>query len=244
MWKEISQGESVMGESIDQFFIISEMIRHRLGELLPNFEPTHLEHKLFHVAIDDFLNYLRYIWSVQLQEWLPLDAGHIVVHDQEIPKYDEPNPNMKLRTLIFEWLEDDPKVAKEDLDIWLNLWLVKWRERVKILFGPEENINRNISQVETLIRKGSSVLGLQELKQFREPVLFTFLNLGEIAGTEILADSIIRKEAGRLRCSPKGVEEKVKFLNTCIREARNLSQVAGKFIFISVKDFKWGEMSE
>jgi hypothetical protein len=233
MWKEISQGESVMGESIDQFFIVSEMIRHRLGELLPNFEPTRLEHKLFHVAVDDFLNYLRYIWSVDLQDWMGFDPGQ-----------EEPKPNSKLRTLIFDWLEDDPKTAKEDLDMWISLWLVKWRERVKILFGPEENINRNINQVDTLIRKGSSILGLQELKQFREPVLFTFLNLGEIAGTEILADSIIRKEAGRLRCAPKSIEEKVKFLNTCIKEARNLSQVAGKFIFISVKDFKWGEANE
>ena len=222
-----------MGESIDQFFIISEMIRHRLGEILPSFQPTHLEHKLFHVAVDDFLNYLRYTWSVGLNDWMPMEA-----------EQDAPGPDNRLRTLIFAWLEDDPKTAKEDLDVWVGLWLVKWRERVKILFGPEENLNKNLNQVETLIRKGSGVLGLQELRQFKEPVLFTFLHLGEIAGTEILADSIIRKEAGRLRCSPKSIGEKVKFLATCIREAKNLSQVAGKFIFISVKDFKWGEANE
>lgn len=217
-----------MEESIDQNYIISEMIKHRLNELLLSFDPVHLEHKLFNMAVEDFYNYLRYTWSVELQEWMPAEVEN-----------DDPSPSEKLRRLIFDWLEKDPKSAKEELDAWVSLWLVKWRERVKMLFGTEE-YNKNIEHNQMLAQKGSSIMGHEELKQFKEPILFTFISQGEIAGTEILTDTIIKREVGKLRHAPREIKEKVQFLNTCMTEARSLSRTTGHFIFVSVKDFKWG----
>jgi hypothetical protein len=216
-----------MAESIDHNYIISEMIKHRLNELLFSFDPLHLEHKLFNMAVEDFLNYLRYTWSVELQEWMPAE-----VEDND------PSPPEKLRFLIFNWLEKDPKSAKEELDAWVSLWFAKWKERIKILFGPEET-NKNIEQIQKMVHKGSSMMGHEELKQFKEPVLFTFISQGELAGTEILTDTIIKREVGKLRQAPREIKEKVQFLNTCMMEARALSRTLGHFIFVSVKDFKW-----
>jgi hypothetical protein len=230
MWEGIYQGEQVMGEISRSYIepvMVSEMIRIRLSELLPGFDSDQLEHKMWEMAVEDFLNYLRHVWSVELQDWMSEQA-----------EWEEPTPIQKLKSLIVDWLEKDPKTAKEDLNAWVSLWLVKWKQRVKLIFGDEGNYNQNCKQVQTLIQKGSQMMGYEELKLFREPILFTLISHGEITGTEVLTDHILKREAGKLKHGPKGIKEKADFLAVCMRETRILSQIAGKFIFIKVADSK------
>lgn len=217
-----------MGEN--NFYIITEMLKHRLGELLPNFDATGLENKLFSMCIEDFLNYLRFIWAIDL-DWMKWAA------EAEVPM--KVQDNQVLRSKFSEWLELDPKTAREEIDMWVNLWLVKWKERVQLLFGDSELYNRSLNLLQTLERKGRYKISFEEEKDYRLPVMFTLMSRGEVVGTELLTGTVIRREAGKLKVVPKHLNEKIQFLNSCLKQVREVSSVSGKLIFVSLKGVKW-----
>jgi hypothetical protein len=131
-----------------------------------------------------------------------------------------------------------PESIKEEIDAWVSLWLVKWKERVKILFGNEDVYNRNLSTVTEVIRR-EIFNGVIEKEEFKDGLIYTLINYGEIVGTNLLANTIINRVSNRIKYRPEGIEGKLKFLNDCIQEAKNMSMQSGKIIFISVKDYNW-----
>jgi hypothetical protein len=212
-----------------KFYIISEIIKNRLKELLPQFSPSGIDNKLFVTSVEDFINYLKFLWDGKLRDSQA---------SANIDSTDEPLTGRDLHEVFMEWLESCPEATKEEIDAWVSLWLCKWKARVQILFGEENIHNRNFNQMQDVIKKHDP-MGFQEEKMYREPVIFTLISNSEIVGTEILAKVIINKAYSKLKSRPREVREKLQFLNECMREAKDMSTVSGKRIFISVKNFKW-----
>lgn len=191
----------------------------RLKDLLPEFSPNGLDSKLYHIAIEDFYNYLKVKWNIH---------SDVEVTSDDIKE-------------AFIWWVNKYSDAKEEVDVWISLWLKKWKERTMVLFGNEEVHNRNFNQIQELPNKPLGI-GLQESKMYKNPVIFALINNGEIVATEMIANTIIARAYSTYKTAFKGDREKLQFLNKCMKDARAMSFVTGKLVFISVKDFDWKVM--
>jgi hypothetical protein len=219
---------------MESSYIMFELIKNRLIELLPGFSYNGIDSKLYDMIIEDFINYLKYRWRLNIESFVPLTN----------PDDEMLNEDKRLHVLFTTWLESDPEKSKEEIDAWVSLWLCKWKGRVQILFGEENLYNRNFNQVQDVIKRGvfarrEIFKGVKEELEFKKSIIFTLLSYEEIVGTNLLAETIISKVSNRIKYHPEGIEGRLKFLNDCMREAKDMSATPGKIIFVSVKNFNW-----
>lgn len=226
-----------------KFYIISEMIENRLKELLPQFSSEGIDHKLFTVAVEDFINYVKVKFSVEFRQLREAEAEYYAAFGEMY--YDtikelsgSTSEDLFIKNLFSKLIEEDAQTAKDEIDAWVSLWLAKWKTRVQIIFGNEDMHNKNFNQM-LKVSKRHEDMGFQEAKDYKEPVIYALVTNGEIVGTEILSNVIINKTYNKLRSRPREVKDKLQFINECMKEVKTMSFISGKFIFISVKDFDW-----
>jgi hypothetical protein len=204
------------------------MIKNRLTELLPDFSFNGIDSKLYNMAIEDFTNYLKYHWSLNIESFVSLTN----------PDSNMPSEDKRLQVLFTTWIESGPEKSKEEIDAWVSLWLCKWRERVQILFGNESIHNKNFSQVQEVVKR-EVFSRITEREEFKKALIFTLINRKEIVGTNLLADTIISRVSNRIKYRPEGIEGRLRLLNDCMLEVENLCSQSGKLIFVSIKNFNW-----
>lgn len=206
---------------MDSPFIITEMIKHKLEDLLPQFSANGVDKRLLTMAVEDFINWLRIRWR-----------GRVYFGGVEVT-------NLEVQQLFCQSIEEDPETTRDDLNAWVNIWLSKWRERVKLVFKLEPIYDKERSSLHSLVQRGKKMMSYEEAKNYKEPVLFVLITRNEVVGTEILSDTIIQKEAGRLKSSLKTVEDKVQFTVSLTRSARDICRTEGKLIFINTEGMKY-----
>lgn len=170
------------------------------------------DRKVLQVACQDFTNYLKCHWNLIGKE----------ANQCELVE--------KLEKLFKE----DSAELDAYLTIWSGIWFKKWKERVKLLIGNQNankwnKMSRTLSDAEPLWRK------IEHKQQLQEVVVGTLIKNGEICGTEILAENLLKIELGD-RNLPSGSEtEKVlAMLNNALRKAREMAQSKGPLIFVKI----------
>ena len=108
------------------------------------------------------------------------------------------------------------------MNIWVGLWMKKWNERVKLLIGNENNHRWN--KVNRALAK--------------DIVIKTLIKNGEICGTSILAENLVKIELGhaaeRKRLDLRSKESVLGVLNNALRKAREMSRSTGPLIFVRI----------
>ena len=87
------------------------------------------------------------------------------------------------------------KVGEEFIDLWTGIWLRKWKERVKLLIGSKKSqkwkkVKRTLKEAQPVWRRLSGRSEMQEI------VASTLIKNGEICGTSILAENLLKMELG------------------------------------------------
>jgi hypothetical protein len=188
------------------------MIGEKLKEADAALEIMGSDRKVLQVACQDFTNYLKFHWNLMGKEANQCE--------------------------LVEKLENLFKADSSELDafltIWICIWFKKWKERVKLLIG-EQNANRwnkiskTISNAEPLWKK---LEGKQELQEI---VVTTLVKNGEICGTEILSENLIKMELGEKRVQGLSDRERTFIvLNEALRKAREMAQSKGPLIFVKI----------
>jgi hypothetical protein len=188
------------------------MIGEKLKEADPALDIMGSDRKVLQVACQDFTNYLKFHWNLIGKEANQCE--------------------------MVERLEALVKENADELDaflaVWCNIWFKKWKQRVKLLIGNQSankwnKMTKTITEAEPLWQK------IEHKGELQEVVVATLIKNGEICGTEILAENLLKMELGEKHIQDLNETEKVfTTLNNALRKAREMAQSRGPLIFVKI----------
>jgi hypothetical protein len=179
---------------------------------------TGSDRKVLQVACQDFTNYLKFHWGL---------IGKEASQCELVEKLER----------IFK---EEPSELEEFLTVWLGMWFKKWKERVKLLIGDQNankwnKVSKTLSNAEPLWRK------IDHKQEITEVVVATLIKNGEICGTEILSENLLKMELGEKRIQLLSDKEQVcTILNNALRKGRDMAQSRGPLIFVKIDKGYYG----
>jgi len=170
------------------------------------------DRKVLQVACQDFTNFLKFHWNLIGKEASQCEL-------------------VERLEAIFK---EDPSELEAFLTVWIGIWFKKWKERVKLLIGDQNasrwnKISKTLSNAEPLWRK------IEHKQEMQEIIITTLLKNGEICGTEILSENLLKMELGEKHIQNLSEREQVfTVVNEALRKAREMAQSRGPLIFVKV----------
>ncbi|MBA7493744.1 hypothetical protein ES702_04306 [subsurface metagenome] len=191
---------------------IEILLSEKLKSKNPMLDVFGSDRKVLQIASQDLTNYLKVHWDLVGKE-----ANECELVDK-----------------LEEFYNENPDELEEFINLWTGMWLKKWKERVKLLIGKEKakrwsKVTRILNKAEPLWRK------LPDRTEMQEIVTSTLIKNGEICGTSILAENLLKMEIGRNKKKYINEEERVvSVVNNSLRKARELARSKGPLIFVKV----------
>jgi hypothetical protein len=188
------------------------MIGEKLKEADPALDIMGSDRKVLQVACQDFTNYLKFHWNL-----IGKEASQCELVE-------------RLENLFRE----DPSELDGFLTVWIGIWFKKWKERVKLLIGDQNasrwsKISKNISNAEPVWKR------IENKQELLEIVVATLIKNGEICGTEILSENLLKMELGEKGVQDPSDKERVfTAVNDALRKAREMAQSKGPLIFVKI----------
>ncbi len=188
------------------------ILTEKLKDAAPALDILGPDRKVLQVACQDFTNYLKYHWNLIGKE----------------------SNNIELAEKIEQCFKEDPVELETFMTIWTGIWLKKWKERVKLLIGNQNtnkwnNVAKTLSNAEPFWRK------LDYKQEIMEVVEATLIKNGEICGTEILSENLLKMELGDKNTQAMSDKEQIlTVVNNALRKARDMAQSRGPLIFVKV----------
>jgi hypothetical protein len=194
------------------------MLGEKLKEADPALDITHSDRKVLQVVCQDFTNYLKYHWQL-----IGKEASQCELVE-------------KLEKLFKE----NQAELEEFLTVWTGIWFKKWKERVRLLIG-DQNVNKwnkaskNLTNAQSLWKK------LEHKQEIQEVVIATLIKNGEICGTEILSENLLKMELSGKRIQHlKDKERILTVVNNTLKKARGMAQSKGPLIFVKIDKGYYG----
>lgn len=200
---------------------IEIMIGEKLKESDSALDILGSDRKVLQVACEDFTNYAKFHWELMGKE----------------------TSQLELADRLEQLCRDDRAELEEFLNVWVGVWFKKWKERVKLLIGEESaqkwsKVSKTINNAEPLWRK------LEQKQEIKELITFTLIKNGEICGTEILAENLLKMELGEKRVQYLSDKERVLVaVNNALRRGREMAQSKGPLIFVKIDKGYYGTMT-
>jgi hypothetical protein len=197
---------------------IETILSENLKNINPALDVFGSDRKVLQIACQDLTNYLKVHWDL---------VGN------------EAN-ECELVERLEKFHKENPTEMEEFLTIWTGIWFKKWKERVKLLIGNENSSRWNraakvLSNAEPMWRKLTNRQEMQEL------VTFTLVKNGEICGTSILAENLLKMELGeKSREYVNEGEQVVNITSNALRRARELARSKGPLIYVKIDKGYYG----
>jgi hypothetical protein len=188
------------------------ILAEKLKDADPALEITGSDRKVLQVACEDLTNYLKYHWNLIGNEANQCELVERLEH-------------------LFK---ESPAELEEFLTVWIGMWFKKWKERVKLLIGDQNankwnKVSKILGNAEPLWRK------LEHKQELREVVAATLIKNGEICGTEILSENLLKMELGEKRVQYlSDREQTLTAVNNALKKARDMAQSKGPLIFVKI----------
>ena len=191
---------------------VETLMSEKLIEKNPLIDVLGADRKVLQIACQDLTNYLKFHWDIS-----GIDAGQCEVVER-----------------LEKFYEQNPEELQEFMSVWSGMWLKKWGERVKLLIGNENskrwnNVTKILNNAEPIWAR------LSNRHQMEDVVISTLIKNGEICGTSILAENLLKMELGdEKKKYPSEKEQTLNVVNNALRKARDLTQSKGPLIFVKV----------
>jgi hypothetical protein len=191
---------------------IETLMSEKFLEKNPLIDVLSADRKVLQIACQDLTNYLKTLWDL---------AG-------------KDTSNCEVAEKLEKLFEEDPQELEEFLRIWTGIWLKKWEERVKLLIGSENSKRWN--SVTRILNNAEPIWArLSSRQEMEDVVISSLIKNGEICGTSILAENLLKMELGDDKKEYSTDEEQVmNVVNNALRKARELIQSKGPLIFVKV----------
>jgi hypothetical protein len=191
---------------------IEAMLSEKLKEVNPTLDLFGSDRKVLQVACQDLTNYLKVHWNL-----IGKEANECELVEK-----------------LEKFYSENPKEMEEFLGIWTGIWFKKWKERVKLLIGNENSnrwnrVTKILNEAEPIWRKLSNKQEMQEL------ITSTLIKNGEICGTSILAENLLKMELGEKgRKYFNEQEQIIHVVNSTLRKAREITRSKGPLIYVKI----------
>jgi hypothetical protein len=191
---------------------IETLMSEKLMEKNPLIDILGADRKVLQIACQDLTNYLRVHWNL---------IGRDTDQCEVVAK-------------LEKFFEENPEELQEFITMWSGMWLRKWGERVKLLIGNENskkwnNVTKILNNADPLWTR------LSNRYQMMDTVISTLIRNGEICGTSILAENLLKMELGDgKRNYTNEKEQTLNVVNNALKKARDLTQSKGPLIFVKV----------
>jgi hypothetical protein len=191
---------------------IETLLSEKLKEVNPGLDVFGSDRKVLQIACQDLTNYLKVHWDLVGKE-----ASECELVDR-----------------LEKFFNENPDEMQEFLGIWTGIWLGKWKERVKLLIGNENSnrwnrVTKLLADAEPIWRK------LPDRQEMQELVTSTLIRNGEICGTSILAENLLKMELGEKDRNYLSEQEQVMgVVNNTLRKARELARSRGPLIYVKI----------
>jgi hypothetical protein len=197
---------------------IELLLSDKLKEKDPLIDVFGSDRKVLQIACQDLTNYLKVYWNLVGKETSECEVVET------------------LEKFYNESLDE----LQEFLSVWTGMWLRKWKERVKLLIGNENSKRWN--KVTKILNNAEPVWrSLQNRREMEEIVTSTLIKNGEICGTSILAENLLKMELGEEKKEYKTKEEQaVKVVNSALCKARELAHSKGPLIYVKIDKGYYG----
>ncbi len=188
------------------------MLGEKLKDADPALDVMGSDRKVLQVACEDFTNYLKFHWNLIGKE----------------------ASQCELVEKLEQLFKENPSELDEFLAVWAGIWFKKWKERVKLLIGDQNankwsKMSKTITDAEPLWRK------IENKQELQEVVVATLIKNGEICGTEILSENLLKMELAEKRNQYVNDKERIFItVNNTLRKAREMAQSKGPLIFVKV----------
>jgi hypothetical protein len=170
------------------------------------------DRKVLQVACQDFTNYLKFHWNLIGKE----------------------ASQCELVERLEKLFKEDPSELDAFMTVWTSIWFKKWKERVKLLIGDQNanrwnKISKTLSNAEPLWKR------IEHKQELQEVVVATLIKNGEICGTDILSENLLKMELGEKSLQYVSDKERIfTIVNNTLRKAREMAQSKGPLIFVKV----------
>lgn len=194
------------------------LIGEKLKDADSALDVTGSDRKVLQVACQDFANFLKYHWDL---------IGKRASQCELVEKLEK----------LFK---ENPTELEEFLTVWTGIWLKKWKERVKLLIG-NQNVNKWKKVIKNLKNAQQFWEKVERKQEVQEVVVATLIKNGEICGTEILSENLLKMELGG-KCvrDLKDRERLFIAVNNSLRKAREMAQSKGPLIFVKIDKGYYG----
>ncbi|MEM0488076.1 MAG: hypothetical protein QW707_02610 [Candidatus Bathyarchaeia archaeon] len=188
--------------------LLSEKLKNRN----PMLDLWGADRKVLQMACQDLANYLKV---------------HLGLIGEEVSDY-------KLVEKLEELYREEPAELEEFIDVWAGVWLKKWLERVKLLIGEDGSrkwctLSQKISKAEPIWRS------LSNRKEMQEAVISALIRNGEICGTAVLSENLLKLELSEnWEKYSNEVERIIKVVSNAMRRAREMARSKGPLIFVKI----------
>lgn len=191
---------------------IETLMSEKLIEKNPLIDVLAADRKVLQIACQDLTNYLKNHWG-----FVGIEASDCEVAER-----------------LEKVFEESQEELTEFLGVWTGIWLKKWKERVKLLIGNENSKRWN--SVTRILSNAEPIWGrLANRQEMQDVVISTLIKNGEICGTSILAENLLKMELGDdKRKYPNEKEQALNVVNNALKKARELTQSKGPLIFVKV----------
>jgi hypothetical protein len=191
-----------------------QLLSTKIKEAEPTLDIFGADRKVLQTACQDFSNYLKFSSSFANKE-------------QNILEY---------TNQLEQSLKVNPVEIESFLTVWCGIWLKKWKERVNLLLG-KDNGEKSIKATdhEIAAKTESKWTSLACREEMIEMLTTALIRNGEICGTRIIAESLLKAElAKKIDRDINNREQVLAILNNALRRTREISQRTGPLISIKV----------
>jgi hypothetical protein len=201
---------------------VETMLGEKLKDADPALDTIGSDRKVLQVACQDFTNYLKFHWNLIGKE----------------------SNQCELVEKLEKLFKEDAAELNAFLTVWTGIWFKKWKERVKLLIGNQNankwnKMSKTLANVEPLWRK------IEHKQELQEIVVATLIKNGEICGTEILAENLLKMELGEKNLENFSDKERLfTTLNCALRKAREMAQSRGPLIFVKIDKGYYNALNE
>lgn len=192
---------------------LTELLSKSLRKRNPQLNLEGSDRRVLSIAYQDLMNYLKFHWKLIGEENKP-----------------------KLIEKLSEYFYEKPGELEEFVDLWSGIWLKKWNERVKLILEREDlkrwnKTGKLLNKAEPLWRQ------LENRDEVKDLVIESLIKNGEICGTSILAEDMLKVEIGLSTENNDYTSEDERILNVVnnvLGKVRKVSRKRGPLIYIKV----------
>lgn len=192
--------------------LVEILLSERLREVDPTLDIFGSDRKVLQIACQDLTNYLKVHWNLVGKE----------------------ANECELVEKLEKFFNENQSELDEFLGIWTKIWFKKWKERVKLLIGNENS--KRWDKVTKVLNNAEPLWGkLPNRQEMQEILTFTLIKNGEVCGTSILAENLLKMEIGEKKKEPTNTQEyAVNVVNNALRKARELAHSKGPLIYVKI----------